>query len=142
MPAKYVRAYSKGQKTDFRDAEAIAEAVQRPTMKFVALRSGRGARSGIGDRRLLLKHAGLRFGARQHHCFFVCDVKHNSSIDTNHPVHLSIDEQIRGRSYDRVENDTGHDTIELDGVLKKSLAPAMKARRGQLRLIATPQEIG
>src|SRR5690349_16982342 len=35
MPAKYVRPYSKGQKTDFRDAEAIAEAVQRPTMKFV-----------------------------------------------------------------------------------------------------------
>ena len=28
--------YSKGQKNDFRDAEAIAEAVQRPTMKFVA----------------------------------------------------------------------------------------------------------
>ena len=36
MPAKYVRAYSKGQKNDFRDAAAIAEAVQRPTMKFVA----------------------------------------------------------------------------------------------------------
>src|SRR3979490_3004410 len=36
MPARYVRPYSKGQKNDFRDAEAIAEAVQRPTMKFVA----------------------------------------------------------------------------------------------------------
>ena len=35
MPAKYVRPFSKGQKNDFRDAEAIAEAVQRPTMKFV-----------------------------------------------------------------------------------------------------------
>jgi transposase len=35
MPAKYVRPYSKGQKNDFRDAEPIAEAVQRPTMKFV-----------------------------------------------------------------------------------------------------------
>src|SRR6516165_6183449 len=34
MPAKYVRPYSKGQKNDYRDAEAIAEAVQRPTMKF------------------------------------------------------------------------------------------------------------
>jgi len=33
MPAKYVRPYSKGQKNDFRDAEAIAEAVLRPTMK-------------------------------------------------------------------------------------------------------------
>src|SRR6201988_402516 len=36
MPAKYVRPYSKGQKNDFRDAEAIAEAVQRPTMRSVA----------------------------------------------------------------------------------------------------------
>src|SRR5580765_7684070 len=32
MPAKYVRPYSKGQKNDFRDAEAIAEAVQRPSL--------------------------------------------------------------------------------------------------------------
>src|SRR5262245_20851675 len=39
MPAKYVRSYSKGQKNDFRDAEAIAEAVQRPTMKFVATKT-------------------------------------------------------------------------------------------------------
>jgi transposase len=30
---------SKGQKNDFRDAEAIAEAVQRPTMKFVATKT-------------------------------------------------------------------------------------------------------
>jgi transposase len=39
MPAKYVRPYSKGQKNAFRDAEAIAEAVQRPTMKFVATKT-------------------------------------------------------------------------------------------------------
>ncbi len=39
MPAKYVRPYSKGQKNDFRDAEAIGEAVQRPTMKFVATKT-------------------------------------------------------------------------------------------------------
>ena len=38
MPAKYVRPYTKG-KERFRDAEAIAEAVQRPTMKFVATKS-------------------------------------------------------------------------------------------------------
>jgi hypothetical protein len=69
----------------------------------------------------------------------MCDVKHNSSIDTNHPVHLSIDGQIRRRSYDLEKNDTGRGTIEPSGVLEKSLAPApdgMKARRGQLRLVA------
>src|SRR5258708_30590679 len=39
MPAKYARPYSKGQKNDSRDAEAITEAVQRPTMKFVATKT-------------------------------------------------------------------------------------------------------
>src|ERR1700727_2091329 len=39
MPARDVRPYSKGQKNDFRDAEAIAEAVRRPTMKFVATKT-------------------------------------------------------------------------------------------------------
>jgi hypothetical protein len=37
MPAKYVRPYSKGQKNDFGDAEAIAEAVQRPSAARSAL---------------------------------------------------------------------------------------------------------
>ena len=39
MPARYVRPYAKGHKNDFRDAEAIAEAVLRPTMKFVAIKT-------------------------------------------------------------------------------------------------------
>src|SRR5262249_26356365 len=39
MPARYVRPYSKGPKNDFRDAEAIAEAVLRPTMKFVGTKT-------------------------------------------------------------------------------------------------------
>ena len=39
IPAKYVRPFLKGHKNDYRDAEAIAEAVQRPTMRFVALKS-------------------------------------------------------------------------------------------------------
>jgi transposase len=32
-------AIAKGQKNDFRDAEAITEAVQRPTMKFLAMKT-------------------------------------------------------------------------------------------------------
>jgi len=39
LPAQYVKPYLKGHKNDFRDAEAIAEAVQRPTMRFVPLKS-------------------------------------------------------------------------------------------------------
>ncbi len=39
MPAQYVKPYLRGQKNDFRDAEAIAEAVQRPRMRFVPRKS-------------------------------------------------------------------------------------------------------
>jgi transposase len=39
MPAKYVKPFLKGHKNDYRDAEAIAEAVQRPTMRFVPFKS-------------------------------------------------------------------------------------------------------
>jgi transposase len=39
IPAQYVKPFRKGQKNDYRDAEAIAEAVQRPTMRFVPLKS-------------------------------------------------------------------------------------------------------
>lgn len=39
MSPKYVRRYVKAQKNDDRDAEAIAEAASRPTMRFVTLKS-------------------------------------------------------------------------------------------------------
>ena len=44
MPAKFVRPYSKGQKNDFRDAEAITEAVQRPTNEVCRHKDRRPAR--------------------------------------------------------------------------------------------------
>jgi len=34
-----VKPFLKGHKNDYRDAEAIAEAVQRPTMHFVAIKT-------------------------------------------------------------------------------------------------------
>ena len=39
MPPRYVKPYVKANKTDALDAEAIAEAVTRPTMRFVAVKS-------------------------------------------------------------------------------------------------------
>src|ERR1700751_2986806 len=39
IPAHYVKPFLKGHKNDYRDAEAIAEAVQRPTMHFVAIKT-------------------------------------------------------------------------------------------------------
>src|SRR4030095_16932916 len=39
MPPAYVKPYVKRNKNDGRDAEAICEAVSRPTMRFVAVKS-------------------------------------------------------------------------------------------------------
>src|SRR5262245_38772491 len=39
MPAKDVKAYVKRNKNDAADAEAICEAVRRPTMRFVTIKS-------------------------------------------------------------------------------------------------------
>ncbi len=36
---QYVKPYVKGNKNDYNDAEAIAEAVQRPNMRFVPIKS-------------------------------------------------------------------------------------------------------
>src|ERR1700692_1454524 len=44
MPAKYVRAYLKGHKNDFRDGEAIAEAVQAPDDEIRCHEDGGAAR--------------------------------------------------------------------------------------------------
>jgi len=39
LPARYVRAYVKTNKNDWRDAEAIVEAMSRPTMRYAAQKS-------------------------------------------------------------------------------------------------------
>ena len=39
MPPSYVKAYLRRQKNDAADAEAICEAVTRPTMRFVPVKS-------------------------------------------------------------------------------------------------------
>ena len=36
---QYVKPYVKGNKNDFNDAEAITEAAQRPSMRFVSIKS-------------------------------------------------------------------------------------------------------
>ena len=39
MPAQFVKAFRKSNKNDYLDAEAIAEAVQRPNMRFVPIKT-------------------------------------------------------------------------------------------------------
>ena len=55
MPPQFVKPYVKSQKNDAADAEAIAEAVQRPTMRFVPIKSA--------DQQAVLMLVGSRTGA-------------------------------------------------------------------------------
>jgi hypothetical protein len=80
MLPEYVRPYVKAQKNDDRDAEAIAEAATRPTMRFIELKdedqldiqTPRRARDRLGSRHPCwppspvsrLNQAAARFGNR------------------------------------------------------------------------------
>jgi transposase len=57
MPPCYVKPYVKRNKTDGRDAEAICEAMQRPTMRFVAVKSAEQQAVSIvhGTRAMLVR---------------------------------------------------------------------------------------
>src|ERR1700738_1897006 len=47
IPPAYVKPYVKRQKNDTADAEAICEAAQRPTMRFVPVRSEQQQANGV-----------------------------------------------------------------------------------------------
>lgn len=57
MPAAYVKPYVKRNKNDGRDAEAVCEAMGRPTMRFVAVKSleSQGVQALHRTRRLLVR---------------------------------------------------------------------------------------
>ncbi|MGJ5621493.1 IS110 family transposase [Sulfitobacter sp. MF3-043] len=50
IPPIYVKPYVKRQKNDANDAEAIAEAASRPTLRFVAVKSAEKQASGMALR--------------------------------------------------------------------------------------------
>ena len=58
MPARYVKPYVKRNKNDAADAEAICEAVTRPTMRFVAIKS-------VDQQSLLMLHRTRKLFVRQ-----------------------------------------------------------------------------
>jgi transposase len=47
IPSAYVKPFVKRQKNDMADAEAICEAAQRPTMRFVQGKSAEAQASGV-----------------------------------------------------------------------------------------------
>jgi hypothetical protein len=70
MPPSYVKAYVRRQKNDAADAEAICEAVTRPTMRFVPIKSAE--RQGVlvlhRTRELLVRQRTMLVNAIRGHC--------------------------------------------------------------------------
>ncbi|GAA5053461.1 IS110-like element ISCc4 family transposase [Erythrobacter westpacificensis] len=70
MPPAYVKAYLRRQKNDAADAEAICEAVRRPTMRFVPVKSAeRQAVLALHrSRELLVRQRTMLINAIRGHC--------------------------------------------------------------------------
>src|SRR5262249_13798657 len=69
MPAQYVKAYIKRNKHDAADAEAICEAVRRPTMRFVPVKTADQQAAVLmhrGRERLVRQRTGLVNALRGH----------------------------------------------------------------------------
>ena len=84
LPAQYVKPYLKRQKNDAADAEAICEAVTRPTMRFVPVKTPQSAE---------------------------CDDAAPGSLDAQPPAHAAIERLagaslgVRYRGADRAKRD-------------------------------------
>lgn len=70
MPPAYVKAYLRRQKNDAADAEAICEAVRRPTMRFVAVKSAERQAVLVlhRTRELLVRQRTMLVNAIRAHC--------------------------------------------------------------------------
>src|SRR5262249_15580068 len=69
MPAQYVKAYIKRNKHDAADAEAICEAVSRPTMRFVPVKTAEQQATALlhrGRERLVRQRTMLANALRAH----------------------------------------------------------------------------
>ena len=137
------RPYSKGEKNDFRDVEAIAEAVQRPTMKFVATKTVDqldlealhrvherlvGRRTGIINQIrafLLERGVAVRHGFR----FFRTELPRilAAPADVVSPGMVRIVDDLAGdwqRLDDRTEAGTTHRPLQLRRGRARSAAPS------------------
>ena len=70
MPPSYVKAYLRRQKNDAADAEAICEAVTRPTMRFVPVKSAERQSVLVlhRTRELLVRQRTMLINAIRGHC--------------------------------------------------------------------------
>jgi transposase len=64
MPPQFVKPYVKSQKNDAADAEAICEAVQRPTMRFASKERRTASRTALASHSRFVGPAAQQFGQR------------------------------------------------------------------------------
>lgn len=121
MPASYVKPYVKRQKNDAADAEAICEAVTRPTMRFVPVKSEdqQGILMMHRSRELLVRQRTMLINALRGHLAefgivaqqgvrgmslliaLVEDDEHDMLPDIARPALLALSQQLR-QTHDKV----------------------------------------
>src|SRR5712672_4156900 len=99
MPPQYIKAYVKRGKNDAIDAEAICEAMSRPTMRFVPVKTveQQAALTMIGVRDLLVKQRTMLINAiRGHAAEFGVTVAKGPKQITELLGRLASDEDVPG----------------------------------------------
>jgi len=122
MPPNYVKAYLRRQKNDAADAEAICEAVQRPNMRFVTLKSAE-------RQAVLTLHKARELLVRQRTMLI--------NAIRSHSAEFGLIAPLGARKVDDLMEDV---RAADDDVLPAMAKTALMALAGQLRLLA--EEIG
>ena len=73
MPPRYVKPYVKRNKNDAADAEAICEAVTRPTMRFVPIKT-------VEQQSVLMLHRTRQLFIRQRTTLINCDPRPSGRV--------------------------------------------------------------
>jgi len=145
MSPEYVRPYVKAQKNDDRDAEAIAEAATRPTMRFVELKRQDqldlqilhrarerldGTRTRlINQMRAILLERGLTFAKGRRNF----EIGHDANLDA---ADAEVSERINGLLIDMRQ-----EWVELDrriAELDREFADRAKSDEATRRLLTVP----
>ncbi len=140
IPPIYVKAYVKRSKTDAADAEAICEAVTRPTMRFVPIKSAEQQAAGmvLKTRELLVRQRSQTANALRAHMmeFGVATAKGMASLEKladtiRDPEWRIIPDVARRALLEMVEQiDALSARIEgLDADIRKSVQADEAARR-------------
>jgi transposase len=135
MPPSYVKPYVKRQKNDAADAEAICEAVTRPTMRFVEIKSPEQQSVMVLHRvRMMLMRQRIQLSnaIRAHMAEFglVAPIGREGSASALR----ASQEQIR-----ELQRLLGKKTLEAE-ILKEALEIATESKKRTLRSLSLPRD--